>query len=248
MLCMGDQLTDILVAWRSTFAGTLLLIASCIFCVTNAAVPMIYILSKFSIENNLTTTCIVTLHNKFCSMNEKSGGWVFHHIANWGYEFLRFIPADILILCIDAAWILFRIFVMLTAFLLSLFCQVLLLVIGVVLCTVKLIQTRQLYTWFWTYWNKQVLEDNKIFKEKENDNQIANVIIIVELIFESLPQFVIQLLNALFLSTRITILELTSICFSALMLATIANFFFFHMRNGTKFSKTEKFDIMDELQ
>ena len=241
LMITGDQVTDILYAQFSIFSDRPLLVCSVFFCLFNLVAQGVWIIAKMKYENLL----VLTLNQKWqVYLEEKGyGSWVLHDILKVN-TMQRSLLLCVILIPLDILWVCFRLLIILIVTMLGLLCQILLLFTGMIFSTTKLMSTPQVFDAFWSVWNPEFLEKNKDVVESP---LIYNLLVGAEMIFENIPQITIQVSNSYYQSTWDT-LAVLSLCFSGIMIISVANHFRYHIFvQGLSIKDVPKYDILAEM-
>ena len=241
LMITGDQVTDILYAQFSIFSDRPLLVCSVFFCLFNLVAQGVWIIAKMKYENLL----ILKWNEKWqVYLEEKGyGSWVLHEILKVN-TMTRSIILSIILIPMDILWVCFLLLVMVVVSLSGLLCQILLLFTGMILSSTKLMSTPQVFDAFWSVWNPEFLEKNKDVVESP---LIYNLLVGAEMIFENIPQITIQVSNSYYQSSWDT-LTILSLCFSVIMIISVANHFRYHViGEGLSIKDVPKYDILAEM-
>ena len=241
MLISGDQVTDILYAQFSIFSNRLLLICSVCFCLFNLVVQGTWLISNANLKNMF----VVTWNTKWTNylVRKEWDSWKLHDILKVE-EITRSLELCFVMVFLDMFWVCFRILIILLITLFAVICQILFLITGMVFSTTKLMSTPQVFEAFWGVWNPEQLnlEENAM-----NSDALFNLLVTAELVFENIPQIIIQVSNSYYQSSWNTLVIL-SLSLSVLMMFSVGNHFRYHVLvKGKSFTDVPKYDILAEM-
>ena len=262
VLITGDQVTDLLYTYYSTFSHPALMIASLCFCLLNLAAHGAFLLANFSMQYSLVAewhkrswAYFNSLEGDFKGVFAPYSGWVFHRFFR--VSVTQVLPLLLIFLVADVIWVAVRVVLLFLITLAAIFCQLNLLPIGMIFYVTKLISTPEIFDFFWSLWNPNYLTSNR---PADSDSTVFNYLVLAEVALESCPELCIQLLNnaLLYSFSSWPVLTIISFSFSALMLLTVFNHFRYHYSRRNKnvvegaampfrFADIPKFDILEQL-
>ena len=267
LLVVGDQISDMLFASQATFYSYSLLLAGGFFCVI-PLLPFVYLVLVRS--SPLEWSCVRStcrMHKKISCWHNDSGGWLFHKLSIHSLVW-KFFPYLVIMVVGDITWPFLRIAFMCLYFAGLSALQTVFLVLGVLIHATKLITHRDTNDMFWWLWSeentvdedemekecdqtndleKRLMESHATHRDCDELHSLTNSIIVLETVFENIPQLFIQCINnklAYGLKVWPT-LAIVSITFSSLMVATVLYHFGYYMYFCEKrpFVEVPKFDL-----
>ena len=261
LMITGDQITDILYAQFSIFSNRPLLICSVCFCLFNLVAQGVWIISMFRLRIFIAS---VTAYNLYLLNSMKSikgfeyygyngnvqHNWVLHEILG-AHNITRSLLLCIALIFLDMLWIFLRIIVLVIIIvcmtvmtILVIMYWLLLFVGGIIFSTTKLMSTPQVFESFWKVWNPDFLESNRDLTQSA---AVYNLLVGAEMIFENIPQILIQITNSSYQSSWDT-LAILSLCFSVTVIASVGNHFRYHLLvQGLSWKEVPKYDILAEM-
>lgn len=268
LLVVGDQISDMIFATQATFYSSTLLMASGVFCIIPLLPFAFLVLFRTSPLELRCVRMTARMHRRISGWHVDSAGWLFHkltiHSLHW-----KFFPFIVIMAFGDLMWPFIRVAFM-VVYAAGMFAfQVLLLVLGVLFHATKLITHRETNDRFWWLWCEECSTEGKMreglktsnnleehltgsnviegFKDDAELVPLTNAIILMETIFENIPQLLIQCINnELAYDSKVwSTLAIISITFTSLMVVTVGYHFGFYMifAEQRHFSDVPKFDL-----